>query len=322
MDRRFNYIERKDGIVLLGCYGTTGEVKLPERLRGKRILSLEAYAFSSSEPEERPEMQSLEEAHSAFAGELIPQRGREVTKIWIPSGVERIGNYCFYGCGCLEEMTFTDRLRDIGGGAFTGCRLKRLEIDFLEGEKSCLKDVTAENRYELQVTLRYHAGDGSVQTAKVLFPEHYEEAVENTPARIVMTHYHGSGGNYRQCFYQKKLDYKEYDELFPHAVAWEETGVLLRLVFGRLLYPYRLSVQAKERYQDYLREHAEAAAELWILQEDIRGLRYLTEEALLDRQAMEAAIAFASERGRIELLSYLMEAKNRLFPAGKRVFVW
>ena len=51
------------------------------------------------------------------------------------------------------------------------------------------------------MTMRYCREDGSEERAKLIFPEHYEEAVENTPARIVETHYHGSGGDYRQCFY-------------------------------------------------------------------------------------------------------------------------
>ena len=42
-------------------------------------------------------------------------------------------------------------------------------------------------------------------SARLVFPEHYEEAVENTPARILFTQHHGSGNNYRQCFYNKEM---------------------------------------------------------------------------------------------------------------------
>lgn len=43
-------------------------------------------------------------------------------------------------------------------------------------------------RYQMRIYL--HAPEGG-QEAKLLFPEHYEEAVENTPARILETHHHG-----------------------------------------------------------------------------------------------------------------------------------
>lgn len=50
---------------------------------------------------------------------------------------------------------------------------------------------------------------------RLTFPEYYEEAVENTPARIIDTHWHGSGYKYRQCFPETKLNLRLYDELFP-----------------------------------------------------------------------------------------------------------
>lgn len=78
----------------------------------------------------------------------------------------------------------------------------------LKMKKSCLKSIAEEMRYQLRVKLNYHKTNGEYEMTELLFPEHYEEAVENTPARILETHHHGAGGYYRQCFYNRELDYK------------------------------------------------------------------------------------------------------------------
>lgn len=322
MNRWFQYIEHDKTVGLAGYYGSGTAAQVPDRLDGKPVDRLEAYAFAVSRPEFTDRIKSCREETSLLAGGPEQLWGGKVTQIELPYSIERIGNYCFYGCSRLEKLCFTDHLSDIGGGAFTGCRLKELEIDFYDGEKSCLRDVAAENRYRLNVTLRYHRKNGKTETAKILFPEHYEEAVENTPARIVMTQYHGSGGNYRQCFYQKELDYREYDELFPHALAWEEQEVLLTLVFGRLLFPYRLSVQAQERYQAYLKDVSGEAVRMLVGKEDLKGLSYMAAQGIFNETSMETGITCAAETGKTEVLSFLMEKKNRLFPAKKKVFVW
>ncbi len=70
----------------------------------------------------------------------------------------------------------------------------------MDGNKSCLKEILTEIRYQIIATLRYQGTE-----TKILFPEYYADAVENTPARIVETHYYGSGGEYRECFYQQEL---------------------------------------------------------------------------------------------------------------------
>ena len=70
----------------------------------------------------------------------------------------------------------------------------------------------------------YENGEAGGKRAHMVFPEHYDEAVENTPARILFTEYHGSGTNYRQCFYSKELDFAEYDSLFDMAVVMDKAG--------------------------------------------------------------------------------------------------
>ena len=106
-------------------------------------------------------------------------------------GIEEIGNYTFYGCSNLKRLKFTDSLRRIGGGSFTGCSaLRELYVETEKDRVTCIRDVVTETFHEMYVTVYYRDQD---VYARLVFPEYYEEGVENTPARILETHFHGSG---------------------------------------------------------------------------------------------------------------------------------
>lgn len=293
-----------------GSNGADEILEVPNQTDGYPVTAVGAYAFSAS---------------GGPGAEHVGNVGGSLRELRLPESVRKIGRYAFYGCAGLEKIVLTDALTDIAGGVFTGCRLKEVEIHLYNGEKCCLRDIIAENRFCLRVTLHYHrgnAGADSVETAKLIFPEHYEEAVENTPARIVMTEYHGSGGNYRQCVYNKEVDYKRYDEFFVYAEAREEKQTVLELVFGRLLWPYRLTNEAKARYEEYIRRESVDAAAFLIEREDEQGLRYLADEKLWLKESLDAAIGEAARMGKTHLVSMLMEEKHQNFPQKKKVFEW
>lgn len=85
----------------------------------------------------------------------------------------------------------------------------------MNDEQSGLKEILSEVGEELRVHLY-----GKVE-AMLWFPEYYEEGVENTPARILMTEVHGSGLYYRNCFQGKVFHFLEYDKRFEMARAQE-----------------------------------------------------------------------------------------------------
>ena len=70
----------------------------------------------------------------------------------------------------------------------------------------------------------YHCPDGD---AKLIFPEYFEEAVENTPARILVTKTHGSGMWYRNCIVKNELQFDQYDKRFAWAVENEQEEVVV-----------------------------------------------------------------------------------------------
>ena len=304
-----------NGIMITGCYGTDGQVILPDEIEGKPVTALAPYTFAMDHEDEGDKIWLGKSAD--YARERHRICGEELTEVWLPLQITEIGRYAFYRCRHLTGLTLADSLLDMGGGALTGCHISNVEIHFLHGKKSCLKSIVDEMRYQIRAILLYYE-EG--EEARILFPEHYEEAVENTPARILVTHHHGAGGYYRQCFYNRELDYKKYDEMLFHTIAEEEIRTTAELVLNRLMYPYDLGEKEKKSYQLWLKEHTEEAGRYLVTKEAFAGLAFLGKEGYWTENAMDSAIEAASGEKKTEILSYLMDEKHKRYPKEKKRF--
>lgn len=313
-----HYCKNKTGLTLLSCWGTDGKVVLPDAINGIPFTAIAPYAFS--EGEEPTEELVWKSREAAFLRDKKRLMTADITEIRLPTGVEEIGRYAFYRCRNLRKLTLSNGILDIGGGALNGCRaLREVEIFFKHGEESALKSIVDEVRFAIHARLCYVGGG----MADILFPEHYEEAVENTPARILYTSHHGAGGYYRQCFYNRELDYKKYDELLVRAVAEESEETVIKLALGRLRFPYKLSKEAKVNYTSYLELHMKAAVSFLVETEDRDGLGYLFLNdfgAEVMKDALEAGIENASVLGKTDILSMLMDEKHKRYPKKKKTF--
>lgn len=306
-----------DGIEIVRCFGADPALELPEKIDGRPVKRMAPYAFSARKDREDEDVLIFEtDEERMFSGEEKLLAGEALESVRLPDTMEEAGRYLFYGCRNLRELHFSDRLKNIGSGAFTGCRsLSALYVRLLDGDRSCVSDILGDLWQRIDVTF-YKDG----KEARLVFPEHYEEAVENTPARIVETHYHGSGGNYRQCFYQRELNFAEYDGLLPRAVAEEKEEVVVKIAALRLLCPYKLSAAAKERYEAYLAAHMECAGKVYVQKEDVAMLRFFGRAGLWSEPALGCAVDAAEAGGKTEVLGLLMDERRRLFPKKKKVF--
>ena len=298
------YKKTAKGMMITEYSGTDSYVVLPDEIEGEAVTALDDYAFA---------------------------RNLEVEEIWLPEALKEVGRYAFYRCRNLKKLILGNQLPDMGGGALTGCHLAEVEIYFREGKKSCLKSIVEEMRYQIRVSLygyswRCVAGkeknstDDQLREVQILFPEHYEEAVENTPARILETHHHGAGGYYRQCFYNRELDYKKYDEMFYHTVAEDTEETAVELALDRLRFPVELQEKNKTVYETYIQEHMETVAVYLVKREDIEGIRFLEQKKLWSEAALQAGMDVAAEGNRTESLSVLMDVRKELFPKKKKTF--
>ncbi len=311
---RFHYRIENGSVEIVRCFGRDPHIVIPEKIEGRDVTRTAAYAFSSRKEKEEEGvlifesggLQTVREEERLLAGE-------DVVSVSFPDTMEQIGRYVFYGCRNLKDLAFSDRLRDIGSGAFTGCSsLEKLEVRMREGSRSCVPEILGDLWQRIDVSFLW--GD---EEARLVFPQHYEEAVENTPARILFTQHHGSGNNYRQCFYNREVDYRKYDALFSVAKVHDKTEVLTDLVFARLMYPAGLTGAAGQEYEDYIRQHQPEVLEHLVQTENMDALREISRRNLWQESALEAALEYAASEGKTEILGFLMNEKHERFPVKK-----
>ena len=322
------YREKSGGIEILRCFGIEGRVEIPGMIDGRLVISAAPYAFSSH-MDEKEELKnaSLWEVSEGlgFGREEHVLAGNDVEEIVFPYTLKEIGRYIFYGCGNLKKLEFSDSLMQIGCGAFTGCHaLEKLTVHMRQGKKSGVKEMLGEMWQRIDVNFLYEYEEDGIEKsdimhrrenkseARLVFPEHYDEAVENTPARILYTEYHGSGSNYRQCFYDRKLNYQEYDRLFEMAVAMDKLEVLVDMSFGRLEFPYGLTGNARENYREYIRKNLEDIAEYLVKQEDMHRLEMISSQKLWTLEGIDSALDCASKRKETEVSAFLMNERANL----------
>lgn len=339
----FLYQIKNDTIAILGCRSYDGLVEIPETIDGKPVTELAAYAFSEgwgrremlktegkllladAEGNARNGMEAGAESYITAAIELPPVACcGHLKEIILPRTIKKIGNYAFYNCFELNTIRFYSTIEDVGSGLFTGCTgIRHMDIHIVPGCRSCFKEVISELRQELYVN--YYAepeakAEEPVLQAKLVFPEMFEESVENTPARIIMREMHGCGHMYRYCFEQTEFRFSKYDALLPHIKVQEPERVVCALVMGRLKYPVELTEQYRGTYEEYLREHMAGAAEYALTAGDMECFSWLAVHYAERKETLDEMIELAGRKGEIEALSGLMDLRHRRFPAKKRTF--
>lgn len=330
----FIYERKGNSAVIRRCFSRDTKAAVPEMLDGLPVTELAPYAFSAHLDQQMLEQELAAGKVQVSRSILVPETeegltsfmryqklqeaqipalcGERLEELELPGSLVRVGRYCFYNCDHLRHLTFTGHLTDWGSGVFTGCHHIR-EIGLLTDESgtSTLKEMLDEVHEALH--LRWSNASGS--EAELMYPEFYEEGVENTPARILETHVHGSGMRYRNCFSGRKIDFIQYDRLFPYAVVQEPEELLVRLVCGRLRFPYALGGQAREQYEAYLLGNPQLFAGYFTGHRDMDGIRWYCEgpgaghepEVL---QFLDALTEFAGRAGFAEALGYAMEYRH------------
>lgn len=294
MNEEYKYEVSEGRVRILRCFVKGGNILIPREIDGMPVTDIGAYAFSSHGEKT--------EGNEEVCGEKL-------IEILLPDTIERIGRYAFYGCSQLGRIEFYSSIKDIGAGAFTGChRVRELKVTIVKGIRSCLRELLMELREKQHVV--YVSEEGQ---ADLIFPEFFEEAVENTPARILETHTHGSGIWYRNCFVQTELQFEMYDNRFPWAKEDEKTEVALQMAFGRLLYPLKLNEKSKERYEKFISEILNEAGKWIIKSQNMGALSYLAEHIINSKEEFDQLIEIAKEENDVAAISMLMDRKHIRF---------
>ena len=298
MNSKFTYEIKNEKVCINACFVSGTSVEIPETIDGYPVTEIAPYTFSASQ---------------AVDGRI---GGNRLEEVILPKTVTRVGRYAFYNCKKLRRMEFWNGLVDLGAGAFTGCHsMREIGLHFEGNKKSRLREFLLELPEEQMVELFFEDG-----YAKVLFPEFFEENVENTPARNLSVDTHGSGMIYRNCIVAKEIDFKMYDSKLHLAVGPSYEQTVFKLAMQRLRVPYQLADSAKERYVAYLKENLKAAAQ-WIASQQLEAEMYLLEELCVETaEEMEWLISAASECEDVTMFSYLMDRKRKKFGVKRKVF--
>jgi len=306
----FDYNIKNGEILINACFSMTSVAEIPEEIDGLPVTEIAPYAFAG-------DVVKFNFTTSPDESSPVPKlNGGRLEEIIIPKTVKRIGRYAFYNCENLRRIEFHNTLVDLGAGAFTGChRVKEIKVTFLQNRKSILREFLVDLPEEQMAELCYEDG-----TANVLFPEYFEESIENTPARNLEIFTHGSGMMYRNCFVNKELDFRLYDERFGWAKGKEFPETIFQLALQRLCYPYQLSEKSLRKYTTFLKENLQKCVE-WVSENDFEdGIRYLAEHCVEKAEDLDILISAVGKHGDITLLSYLMDLKHKKFTVKRKMF--
>ena len=314
---KIQYRDAKDGgIEVLRCFSKEDQVEIPSEIEGKRVTKIGDYAFSAHKRKE--EAKEIMIGKDFLGSEDEPMFcGEAVKEVYLPPDTVEIGKYAFYGCVNLTTLGFSDSLLRTGTGIFTGCKLQKIYYDVYEDKKSALRDVVRDTRFPLQVNIRYKEEE---KQSRLFYPEYYEEAVENTPARIVETHFHGTGYQYRQSFLRGEIDYRKYDDIFPVAAVQEDLDIVWEILAGRMLMPYGVSDFAWMQYEGYIKQNQCEMMNYLKEEDQMPFINLMAEKNYFSKEGIEAAIDWASRKQKTELLSILMNEQHKRFPKKKKTF--
>lgn len=297
-------------IVILRAATCDRRAVLPEELFGLPVTVLGDHALT---PGRRPPDGEEVLMTCGPAGDA-EWDNRCLEDLQLPRTLERVEDYGFFNCTALRTLRLWDTARYWGGGALMNCRgLDTFQLTCTGHEGEALSYLADELPRELDVTLYRPNGE----TARLIFPEYTEVFEENVPHHQFDFHIQGAGYPYHHCFYQRKLSFRDYDELWKGylGMAYDE-DCAMRLAWWRLRYPVELAKEAEQDYLTYLRAHAAAAARWQVETRNAAGLQFLLSKADWDRETLTRLCALAREQDSPETLALLLEEQHRRFPTG------
>lgn len=307
-DAYFAYEKRENGICILRCYASSGSIVIPEVMDGCAVTEVSAYAFAD-EMEDEP----------LNSGDLPCICGGKLEELYLPRTIRRLGRYIFYNCLHFRKLSCYSNLAYMGAGAFTGCEnLAHLDMHCLDGS-SCLREILQDLKQ--RVTVDFY-GDAGELFCRLVYPEFFEEAVENTPARIISTQTHGMGIQYRNAFRNTRVIFEEYDRLFITGKYNIDLITIIEMAVARLRFPFDLDAleNARSEYENWLREHLEETASFLIEEEKLEELRWMGEMFVQSSEELEVLLEVAKRKKSPEIISLLMDVRHQRFAVKKKKF--
>ncbi len=281
------------------CYGDSPVVAVPETVDGRAVTQIGDYCFSDSDRASR--------APGTFPAYVRELSGDHIQRVILPDTVRKLGDLAFYGCSCLEEVTFGAALDEVGSDAFMNCvRLRTLRLRCGMDAHTGLPQILRQRTADTEVLFER---DGHM-LGELFYPAYDEYYDEIGPAHVFAAVIRGNGFRVRQCFRDGVISLRDYDDVFMQARASEETMALCRMASDRLYYPVSLEKGAKERYMSYLISEQETLVGILVGERDLAKLEYFAREGILSGEGIGQAVRMAAEQEWMEGAAGLLSIRQ------------
>lgn len=305
---------------LLRVFGDYPLVELPKEIEGHRLTEIGAYCFSQKEHLPKEDVLSSGFLESDSEGDIRqrvqayhPICGDYVEAVILPDTIEQIGTCAFYNCTNLKTIEIGKKLQQVGSDAFMNCRMftqLKIRADIVDktGLRLILNQISSKFEVHFMGEKSKEPGD---EKAVIFYPEYTESYDEIAPAHIFGRNIVGEGFRARQCFADGVLDLESYDKIFEKACQEEEVETLFRMAWDRLQYPVSLKEERREKYDAYIREHADFGADYFLKKKDLASLERLFEENKLSDAKQSEIVVKAAELEWIEGTAALLKIRQR-----------
>lgn len=239
---------------------------------------------------------------SAFSGR------EDLFSVELPATIDTLGRYAFYNCKNLRSISLHDGVEDYYDSVIKQCQsLSEITLHQERDSFSVMKELLADNDRRLTFTVEPIG-------LRLIFPAYVYDFVEDVEARVLHHKIEGSGYPYRECVTRKGVDLLAYDKLFSHVIS-DDYEAAIMVALNRLRYPIELEDAAKEQYAQYLEQNARVVLLKLIEQEYDEEIRYLCEECLITKDALEDGLYEAADKKLSAITAILMEYQRQHFAA-------
>lgn len=263
-------------VEITGFEGTARSLTIPDRLEGLPVRSIGKHAFAGR---------------------------KDVQEVGLPQSLRRLSLFAFHNCSRLSTMSLFDSVDDYYDGVIRQCgALEEITIRGSGRSFALMKQMLEDN--DRAMSFQLYLPEGEIRLS---FPDYALIASENTMARTIQFAYEGGGYAYRNCVRKKEIRFREYDRLFPF-MEHDDPEFAAVIASDRLMFPYDLDPSSRERYTEFLRDHAGDALKSFIRKSRMDKVQLITENGLADSEALSEALKLASERKETAICAVLMES--------------
>ena len=263
-------------VEITGFEGTARSLTIPDRLEGLPVRSIGKHAFAGR---------------------------KDVQEVGLPQSLRRLSLFAFHNCFRLRAMSLFDSVDDYHDGVIRQCGALEEITNRGSGRSfTLMKEMLEDN--DRAMSFHLYLPEGEIRLS---FPDYALIASENTMARTIQFAYEGGGYAYRNCVRKKEIRFREYDRLFPF-MEHDDPEFAAVIASDRLMFSYDLDPSSRERYTEFLRDHAGDALKSFIRKSRMDKVQLITENGLADSEALSEALKLASERKETAICAVLMES--------------